>query len=478
MSDAVSQSHVHYDFAVIGAGPAGQKAAVQAAKLGKRVLLVDREGAVGGECVHRGTIPSKALRHSAQQLAAVRGPEGAWMQASLADGTTVPGLMHRLDAVLRAHEQYMGRQIERNGVAHVQGRARFVSPRELEIERPRAGKLCVGADFVLVASGSRPRVPPGIPVDHEHVLDSDSILSLLYLPKSLLVLGAGIIACEFASIFQALGVRVTIVDKAPVPMGFLDADLSAAYVRAFEQAGGTFLAGRGVAAVDVDPLGWVVAQLDDGTSVRTEKMLCAQGRIANLAGLNLEAVGLAPNKRGYLEVDAHCRTSVPSIYAAGDVIGPPALATAAMEQGRRAAQHAFGAGAALAPESLPSGIYTIPELATVGLSEAQALERHGGALVGRAKYAELARGQINGCPDGFIKLVTGPDGRRIVGCHIAGESASELVHVAQIAMVAQLEVDAFVEQIFNFPTFAEGFRVAALDVIARRAGANSAQLAA
>lgn len=474
----MSEPAVHYDFAVIGAGPAGQKAAVQAAKLGKRVLLVDREGAVGGECVHRGTIPSKALRHSAQQLANVRGPEGAWMQASIADGTTVQGLMHRLDAVLRAHEQYMGRQLERNGIVHVQGRARFVAPRELEIERPRQGTLRVAADFVLVATGSRPRLPPGVPVDHEHVLDSDSILSLIYLPKSLLVLGAGIIACEFASIFQALGVRVTIVDKAAAPMGFLDADLSAAYVQAFERAGGTFCAGRSIASVEVDALGWVVTTLDDGTRVRSERMLCAQGRVANLAGLNLEAVGLAPNKRGYLEVDAHCRTSVATIYAAGDVIGPPALATSAMEQGRRAAQHAFGAGEAAAPETLPSGIYTIPELATVGLSEAQACERFGSARVGRAKYAELARGQINGCPDGFIKLVTGPEGRRIVGCHIAGENASELVHVAQVAMVAGLGVDAFVEQIFNFPTFAEGFRVAALDLIAQRERESNAKRAA
>jgi NAD(P) transhydrogenase len=249
-------------------------------------------------------------------------------------------------------------------------------------------------------------------------------------------------------------------------------------VRAFEEAGGTFIAGRSAAQVDVDPLGWVVTKLDDGASVRTEKMLCAQGRIANLAGLKLESIGIAPNKRGHLEVDAHCRTCVPTIYAAGDVIGPPALATSAMEQGRRAAQHAFGAGNAVAPETLPSGIYTIPELATVGLSEAEARARHGGACVGRAKFSELARGQINGCPDGFIKLVTEPDGRRIVGCHIAGESASELVHVAQIAMVAGLGVDAFVEQIFNFPTFAEGFRVAALDLIAQRAGMQARPQAA
>jgi len=473
MSDAA-----HYEFVVIGAGPAGQKAAVQAAKLGKRVLLIDREGAVGGECVHRGTIPSKALRHSAQQLAALRGPECAWMQASLAENTTVQGLMQRLDAVLRAHEQYMGRQIERNGIAHVQGRARFVGPQELEIERPRANRMAVRADFVLIASGSRPRLPAGIPIDHEHVLDSDSILSLIYLPKSLLVLGAGIIACEFASIFQALGVRVTIIDKARAPMAFLDADLSAAYVRSFEEAGGKFLSGRSVAEVTVDPLGWVVTQLDDGSRVRTEKMLCAQGRIANLAGLNLQAVGIAPNARGHLDVDAHGRTSVPTIYAAGDVIGPPALATSAMEQGRRAAQHAFGASEALAPESLPSGVYTIPELATVGLSEAQVRERLGGALVGRASYAELARGQINGSSDGFIKLVAGPDGRKIAGCHIAGENASELVHVAQIAMVAGLQVDAFVDQIFNFPTFAEGFRVAALDLIAQRERATQVKRAA
>jgi NAD(P) transhydrogenase len=474
----MSQFAARYDIIVIGAGPAGQKAAVQAAKAGRKVLLVDREGAVGGECVHRGTIPSKALRHSAIQLANLRGPEGEWMQATVAEGTSVPGLMRRLGDVLHAHEEYMGRQLARNGIEVLQGRARLVGPHELEVERPRAGKLALQAEYILLATGSRPRMPPDIPVDHEHVLDSDSILSLIYLPKSMLVLGAGIIACEFASIFQALGVRVTLIDKAAAPMGFLDADLCTAYVKSFEEAGGRFLPGRAIAELLIDELGFVVTRLDDGSVVRAEKMLCAQGRIANLSGLNLPAVGLAPNKRGYLDVDQHCRTSVPSIYAAGDVIGPPALATSAMEQGRRAVQHAFGIGDPHAPETLPSGVYTIPELATVGLSEAQAIERNGSAIVGRAKYAELARGQINGCKQGFIKLVACPAGKRIVGCHIAGESATELVHVAQIAMVAGLEVDVFVEQIFNFPTFAEGFRVAALDLIAARARLEAATKAA
>lgn len=454
----------HFDFVVIGAGPAGQKAAVQAAKSGRSVLLVDREARAGGECVHHGTIPSKTLRESAMRMTRA----GAALDAP-AERTRVESLMQRLAQVLGAHEDYIGRQLERNQVTRERGRARFVDAHTVEITGVGGAHGRVSAEFVVVATGSRPRTPSDIPVDHEHVLDSDSILSLVYLPESLTVLGAGVIACEFATIFQALGVRVTLVDKGARPLAFLDAEITDVFVERFAAAGGTFLAGRKHVKVEHDGLSACHVQLDDGSVVRSEKVLVALGRTASLAGLDVRNAGLEPNERGFLPVDASCRTQVAHIYAAGDVIGPPALAASSMEQGRRAVRHALGLPLGPSPETIPAGIYTIPEMASVGLTEQEARSRHGSAIVGRARFEELARGQINGDTDGLLKLVCDPSGEHLVGAQILGEGATELIHLAQMAIVARLPVSTFVENVFNFPTLAEAYRVAALDVAGQRA---------
>jgi NAD(P) transhydrogenase len=282
------------------------------------------------------------------------------------------------------------------------------------------------------------------------------------------VVGSGVIATEYACTFAALGVAVTMIDRSPRPLAFLDEELTAEVSRAFARAGGVYRGGREATAIAWDGLE-VHTRLDNGDIVRAEKLLYCLGRVANLEGLALERAGLAPTSRGLLAVDDRCRTAVPHIYAVGDVIGAPSLAATAMEQGRRAACDALGLPLPASGLFVPAGVYAIPELAMVGATEAQARERYGGAIVGRASFAELARGQISGIEDGVLKLVCDADGRRVLGVHIAGEGATELVHVGQVALVAGWEVDAFIDNVFNFPTLAEAYRVAALDVCKQRA---------
>ena len=275
------------------------------------------------------------------------------------------------------------------------------------------------------------------------------------------------ISSEYASIFAALGVSVTMIDKGTRPIGFLDPELSAAFARHFESSGGRFIGDAAIESVTTDGLS-VRTVLASGEVITADKMLCALGRVAALDRLNVEAAGLCANERGLLSVDEHCRTPVPTIYAVGDVIGPPALAASAMEQGRRAVCHALGIEPGAPPEFTPIGIYTIPEMSSVGLTDDQAIERHGSALVGRARFDEIARGHIGNSQEGLLKMVADAEGRRLLGVQIIGESATELIHLGQMALISGNSVDAFVENIFNFPTLAEAYRVAALDIVGRR----------
>jgi len=457
-----------FDVAVLGSGPAGQKAAVQAAKAGRRVALIEREAAIGGACVRRGTIPSKALREAALRAVDRRfwpdAPPGAAPEA-----IELPRLMRRLDRVVGAHSDYMRRQLDRNGIAMLHGKARFTSPRRILVRAVDGSERQLDCGIIVVATGSRPRAPAHLPLDHENVVDSDSILSIAYLPRSLTVLGGGVIACEYASIFAKLGVRVTIIDEAERPLRFMDAEITSRFVAEFEAMGGRYLGSQRVARVTWDGINTVHAELVDGDRVASDKLLVALGRVANAEGLELEAAGLGVNERGLIDVDEHCRTRQPHIYAAGDVIGAPALASTSMEQGRRAVCHALGIHPGSPPELSPIGIYTIPEIASVGIDEREAARRHGGAIVGRARFDEVARGQISGATDGFLKLIADPAGERLLGAHIVGEGATELVHVAQMALLAHFSADVFVENIFNFPTLAEAYRVAALDIAGQRA---------
>jgi NAD(P) transhydrogenase len=444
------------DFVVIGSGPAGQKAAIQGAKAGRRVVLIERDRVIGGACVHSGTIPSKSLREAA-------------LRRSATSSTGMRELLVDVRTTVDAHDAYMTRQLERNGIAIVRGRARFANAFAIDVLHRDGSHSSVTAPRLLVATGSRPRAPTGLTIDHEHILDSDSILSLDYVPRSLLVLGGGVIASEYASIFATLGCRVVQADRAAQPLSFVDAELSRHYAEHLDANGSTFLGGHTIESLDWDGVGSVNASFSNGARVSADKALVALGRTANVDGLGIENLPLAQSPRGDLLVDHEFRTSQPHIFAAGDVIGPPALASSAMEQGRRAACHALGLEVAPEPVSrVPSGIYTIPEIAMVGLDTAGVVERCGGALVGRASFAEIARGHISGARDGLLKLIADPNGEHVLGVHIVGAGATELVHIGQMGLAAHARVDTYVDNVFNFPTLAEAYRVAALDIVRQR----------
>lgn len=457
-----------FEIIVIGSGPAGHKATIQAAKAGKRVLLIERETDVGGACVHRGTIPSKTLRETALAFTAFDAKTSGMFPVALREDLEVASLMTRMEDVIRAHERFMSEQLRRNGARKIHGRARFLDARTVEIETVQGERRRASGDVIVIATGSRPRTPADVPVDHDKILDSDSLLSMTWLPRSLVVLGAGVIACEYATIFAALGTKVTMVDKGPRPLGFLDSEIVDLFVTAFTRAGGIYLGGRKHAKVAWDGVEHVVTTLDDGTELRSDRLLCCLGRVANVDGLDLAAAGLAVNDRGVIPVDANCRTSVPHIYAVGDVIGPPSLASSSMEQGRRAVCDALGIELSHGSETIPAGIYTIPEMSQVGLTDLETIKKYGGCLVGRARFEELARGQISAIQDGLLKLVADPGGKHVLGIQIVGEGACELIHVGQMALINDFGVDGFVDNIFNFPTLAEAYRVAALDIVKQR----------
>jgi NAD(P) transhydrogenase len=460
----------HWDFIVIGAGPAGQKAAVQAAKVGKRVLVIDRADKPGGECVRRGTIPSKALREQAQQFLAFRQRNATIGLSGRVRDVQLSGHMRRASEVMAVHAATADRQLARNGVMRIRAQARFLDTHLLQVIEVGGRRTELSADTILIATGSRPRAPDGIPVDHEQIFDSDSIVELPYLPASLIVLGGGVIACEYASIFAALGAHVTLIDRAPRPLGFVDADLSDVFMNWLRKAGGTIYTNASIESVDADGLAEVAVRIQHQgaeKTIRAEKAFVALGRMACTDGLALDRAGVRISERGFVEVDEHLRAG-PGVYAAGDVIGPPSLASTSMEQGRRAARHALGLPAVSGFEIVPVGIYTIPELASVGLSAAEARTKYGDVLVGRATSNEIARGIIKGATDGLLKIVADARAEKILGVQAAGDGAAELVHIGQMAMMGGLGPDDLVDHVFNFPTMAESFRVAALDLLGQR----------
>ena len=448
-SDAVTAC----DFLIIGSGPAGQKAAIQGAKEGKNVILVERESRLGGICVNRGTIPSKALRESA--INATRMED---------DAIELLPLMSQVDSIVAAHDTFSRAQLERNHVRVETGMARFLAPDLVEVRTLRGDRLRLRPTSTFVATGSAPRHPPQIDIDHERVFDSDSILALAYVPSSIIVLGGGVIACEYASIFARLGSRVTVVDRQDLPLGFLDHEISTRFCQLLAQAGADFVGNAEISAVRASITG-VEVELHDATRLHAEKLLVAQGRVASVASLNLEAAGLEVDERGLLATDGVCRTAVPGIYAIGDVQGPPSLASAAMSQGRRAARHALGLPEDKLRRLVPTGIYSIPEIACVGMTEFEARSAGAGVRIGYGDFNEVARSQIRGAGTGMLKLVTDGEGQRILGVHVIGEGATELVHIGQMAMAGDLCADEFVHQVFNFPTMAEAYRTAALQVL-------------
>jgi NAD(P) transhydrogenase len=451
-----------YNLAVIGSGPAGQKAAVAAAKLGKRVAVVDRREMIGGVCLHTGTIPSKALREAILYLTGFRQRTFYGRDYTLQDHISVADLAARVRTVLDRETEVVRTQLKRNGIETVHGTARFADPHTLEVESP-SGRVAVSAERILIACGTRPARSAGIPLDGARTMDSDQLLSATGLPKQMIVVGAGVIGLEYASMLTALGSTVTVIDQRPMLLDFLDQEIIEALSYHMRRQGANFRLGETVTGVDVDARGRVVARLESGKTVTGDALLYTVGRQGNTDGLGLEAVGLETDKRGRIPVNTTFQTSIPHIYAAGDVIGFPSLASTSMEQGRLAACHMFGLPCVSRPELLPYGVYSVPEISMVGKTEHELTAARIPYEVGLAKYAELARGQIIGDDIGFLKILFHPETRAVLGVHAIGEGAAEIIHIGQAVLTFGGTLEYFRDTVFNYPTLAEAYKVAALN---------------
>lgn len=450
------------DLAVIGSGPAGQNAAIQAAKMGKKVALIEKEPHPGGGCLNSGTIPSKSLREAILDL--TRYNERSFYEGSCIREVTLHDLNYRLKTVLEGERAILFRQFKKNNIQYVQGKARFENPHELIIlSHERQLKYMVHADYILIATGSSPRNPESIPFDGEVIFDSTQLLAINKLPETMLVLGGGIVGSEYASFFSVLGVKVKLLDKKDRMLPHLDAEVGIHLQAGLKELGLDFLPHKIAEKIErrADHA-WVLCQ--DGSEYTAEVLLYALGRKANVKDLHIENAHLMVDKKGYLAVNDHFQTSSPHIYAAGDVIGYPSLASTSMEQGRLAARHAFGAPSHAFPAFFPLGIYTIPEISSCGLTEEELIQKGFHYEVGRAYYYEIARSHITGSSNmGMFKLLFHAETLEILGVHIIGRSATELIHIGQVAMTFGAKIDFFVDQVFNYPTFAEGYRIAALN---------------
>lgn len=458
---------VQYDMLVIGSGPAGQKAAIQAAKLRKRVAIIEKEATVGGSSLNTGTLPSKTLKDAIYYLHGFKLRSFSNVTYSLKKCLTFRDLMDRKDLVIKHELEVVTSQLERNDVEVVHGVASFQDPHTIRVTKPNGHADLLQARFIVIATGSRPRRDDNIPFDDHTICDSDSILSVGTIPKTMTVLGGGVIGCEYATMFAAFGIKVTLLDQRKELLRFVDQEIVQALIYHMRTNGVTVRLGEEIASVTVDDRGRVVTNLRSGKTVVSEMLLYAMGRVANTEELNLKAIGLSVDKQGQLKVNEHYQTEIPHIYAAGDVIGFPGLASTSMEQGRLAACHAFQVKQSALPKVMPYGIYTIPEISTVGKSEEELTEEGVPYEVGRAFYREIARGQILGDLDGLLKLIFHRDTLQLLGVHIIGEGATELVHIGQAVLTYSGTVDFFVHNVFNYPTLAECYRTAALDGINR-----------
>ena len=459
-----------YDLVVIGSGPAGEKGAAQAAYFGKRVALVECSAILGGACVNTGTIPSKILRESALYYSGVQQRGLYGVDYSLKDRLTVKNFMHRKDVVVETQREKLRENLAAHKVDLINGFASLEGPNTVAVHTPRNEKLTLQGEVILIATGSAPHRAPEIPFDDEVVFDSDSILQMGTIPKSLAVIGGGVIGCEYASIFTALGVEVALVDGRDRVLPFLDAEISECLRQSLADLGVRFYFGERMSQIERTKNS-VRISLQSGKTLEMEAALFAAGRRGVVEKLNLERAGVTLNKRGYIEVNENYKTSAPSIYAAGDVIGFPALASTSMEQARVAVCHAFGFQyKQRLASNLPMGIYTIPEISAVGETEESCKEKKIDYEVGRARYPNNVRGQIVGDRTGLMKLIFKKADHRLLGVQIIGENATELIHLGMMALESGMALDVFIEFAFNYPTLSEMYKYAAYDGLGNLTG--------
>jgi NAD(P) transhydrogenase len=461
-----------YDLIVIGSGPAGEKGAAQAAYFGRRVALVEAAPVLGGAAANTGTLPSKTLRETALYLSGFRQRGLYGVTFGLREKVTARDFLARERQVVDGERARIQQNLDRHGVVVHHGRASFEDPHTVAVQSSSGDVRRLRADVVLVATGSRPFRAPQFPWGDPRVYDSDSILQLREIPGTMLVAGGGVIGCEYACLFAALGVRVTLTEGRDRLLGFLDGQVSNALLGAMRRLG---IDVRLNDKIDrVDAAGPLVAHLTSGESVPVGAILAATGRTGNTAGLNLEGIGVTPTDRGLLAVNQHFQTAVPHVYAAGDVIGFPALASTSMEQARVAMVHAFDLRYKTAVSSvLPYGIYTIPECSMVGETEESLTAAGVPYVAGQARFAQNARGKIIGDEEGFLKLLFRQDDMRLVGAHAFGELATEIIHVGVLAIVMQATADVFIQMCLNYPTLSEAYKYATYDAMGRRRAAGA-----
>lgn len=460
----------HFDLVVIGTGPAGQKAAIQASKLGKQVAIIEKKEVVGGVCLHTGTIPSKALREAVLELTGRKSQAGF---DRMLRKITIDDLVFWSNRVIRTEMEVIRHQMYRNGVELIYGAAEFdEKPKTINISRQHSSEQ-ITADHFIVATGTQPFRHPDLPYDDLDVVDSDGILNLRSLPKSMIIVGGGVIGTEYACILAMVGVRITVVEARDTLLEFADREIVEALQYHMRQIGITLRLGESVEKVEILPPeempgashSVVRATLQSGKHLKTDTLMYCIGRQGATTSIGLDKIGLIPDNRGRIKVNEHYQSEVPNVYAVGDVIGFPALASTAMEQGRLAACHMFGAPTHSMPELFPYGIYSIPEISMVGKTEQQLTNSGVPYEVGIARYKEIARGQLLGDEIGMLKILVHQDTRALLGVHIIGTGATELVHIGQTCMALGGTVDFFVNNVFNFPTLAEAYKIAALNAV-------------
>jgi len=463
-----------YDLIVIGSGPGGQRAAIQAAKLEKRVAIIEKKAVLGGTCINTGTIPSKTLREAVMHLSGYRERSFYGSSYAVKQNITMQDLLFRTNLVIKHEQDVTRHQVRRNNIELIEGWGSFAGPNRVRVDTvDNHGSQELTAEKIIIAVGTTATKDEKIPFDPETIFTSDEILELARLPKTLAVVGAGVVGTEYTTIFAALGVRITLIDKRPVLLDFVDDEIADSLAYQMRENRVTLRLGEEVSTIETiqDEHGKrVKIHLQSGKQVITEKVLYSIGRTGNTFRLGLENAGITPDNRGRIKVNTHFQTEVPNVYAVGDVIGFPSLASTSMEQGRLAACHAFGVEASSVPSLLPFGIYTIPEISMVGRSEEELTQSNTPYEVGKARYREIARGQIIGDTTGLLKLIFHQETRQLLGVHIIGEGASELVHIGQAVLSFNGTIDYFVNTVFNYPTLAECYKIAALDGLNRLGG--------
>jgi NAD(P) transhydrogenase len=461
-----------YDMLVIGSGPSGRRAAVQSAKIGKSVLVVEKGRRVGGVSVHTGTIPSKTLRETVLNLSGWRERGFYGRSYRVKKDIDAGDLMARLRKTLDHEVEVLEHQFSRNAVKTACGEGRFLGPHDVEVTEETGEKRVYRAAHILVACGTKPFRPEYVPFNGKTVFDSDEIVELPALPRSLTVIGAGVIGVEYATIFNALDVAVTLIEPRTSFLDFIDRELIEEFVHDLRDRNIALRLGSAIASIEIGGTGRPTTKLANGRSVTSDMLLFAAGRVGAIDNLDLPAAGIEVDNRGRIKVDPKTmQTSVPHIYAAGDVIGFPSLASTSMEQGRVAACHAFGMAPHPPPEFFPYGIYSVPEISTVGMSEEEVRRREIPYECGIARFRETSRGHIMGISNGMMKMIFSTKTRRLLGVHIVGEGATELIHIGQAVLNLKGTIDYFIENTFNYPTLAEAYKIAGLDAWNRIASA-------